>query len=67
MTRLLNVLNGFYDDINIQIGSNEQITNVILMLKEKYEGIELRDKVRSELEERGYDKDVIEEWVSFIE
>ena len=52
--RLINVLNGFYDDINI--GSNEQITNVILMLKEKYEGIELRDKSRSELEEK---KDMI--------
>ena len=67
MIRLLNVLNEFYDDINIQIGTDEQITNVILMLKEKYDGIELRDKVRCELEERGYDKDVIEEWISFIE
>jgi len=67
LTRLLNVLNGFYPDIQIQIGSNEQITNVILMLKEKYEGEELKEKVRMELKERGYEEDVIEEWVGFIE
>ena len=67
MTRLLNVLNGFYPDIQIQIGSNEQITNVILMLKDKYEGEELKEKVREELKERGYEESVIEEWISFIE
>ena len=67
MTRLLNVLNGFYPDIQIQIGSNEQITNVILMLKDKYEGEELKEKVREELKERGYEEQVIEEWISFIE
>ena len=67
LTRLLNVLNGFYPDIQIQIGSNEQITNVILMLKEKYDGDELKEKVRMKLKERGYEEDVIEEWVSFIE
>jgi len=67
LTRLLNVLNGFYPDIQIQIGSNEQITNVILMLKEKYEGEELKEKVRMELKERGYEEEVIEEWVGFIE
>ena len=67
LTRLLNVLNGFYPDIQIQIGSNEQITNVILMLKEKYEGDELKEKVRMEFKERGYEEEVIEEWISFIE
>ena len=67
MTRLLNVLNGYYDDIQIQIGSNEQITNVILMLKDKYEGEELKEKVRVELKERGYEESVIDEWISFIE
>ena len=67
MTRLLNVLNGFYPDIQLQIGSNEQITNVILMLKDKYEGEELKEKVRVELKERGYEESVIDEWISFIE
>ena len=61
------MLNGFYPDIQIQINSNEQITNVILMLKEKYEGDELKEEVRAELKEREYEEEVIEEWVGFIE
>ena len=67
MTRLINVLNGFYDDINIQIGSNEQISNIIIMLKEKYEGNELVKQVRDALEEREYDENTINEWLSFVE
>jgi len=67
MTRLVNVLNGFYDDINIHIGSNEQISNIILMLKEKYEGEELVSQVRSAMEERDYDEDIIEEWLVFLD
>ena len=37
------------------------------MLKDKYDGDELKEKVRKELKERGYEDEVIEEWVSFIE
>jgi len=67
MTRLVNVLNGFYDDISIQIGSNEQISNIIVMLKEKYEGDELVKQVRLAMEEREYDNETIEEWLTFVE
>jgi len=67
MTRLVNVLNGFYDDIIIQIGSNEQISNIILMLKECYEGKELVSQVRLAMEERDYDEDIIEEWLTYVE
>jgi len=67
MTRLVNVLNGFYGDISIQIGSNEQISNIIIMLKERYEGDELVKQVRLELEEREYDNETIEEWLTFVE
>ena len=66
MTRLVNVLNGFYDDITIHIGSNEQISNIIIMLKEKYEGDELVKQVRLEMEEREYDNETIEEWLGFL-
>ena len=31
MTRLVNVLNGYYDDIEIKIGTNEQISNIIVI------------------------------------
>ena len=37
------------------------------MLKDKYQGDELKEKVRMELKERGYEEKVIEEWVGFIE
>jgi len=67
MTRLVNVLNGFYDDITIQIGSNEQISNIILVLQKKYEGDELVKQVRLEMEERDYDKVTIEEWLTYVE
>jgi hypothetical protein len=67
MTRLVNVLNGFYDDITIQIGSNEQISNIIIMLKEKYEDKELVKQVRLAMEEREYDNETIEEWLTFVE
>ena len=66
LTRLVNVLNGYYDDINIQIGSNEQISNIIVMLQEKHEGDELVENVRKEMKEREYDNEVIEEWLTFI-
>ena len=67
MTRLVNVLNGFYDDIMIQIGSNEQISNIIVMLKEKYEGDELVKQVRLAMEEREYDNETIDEWLTYVE
>jgi len=66
MTRLVNVLNGFYDDISIQIGSNEQISNIIIMLKERYEGDELVKQVRLEMEEREYDNETTNEWLTYI-
>jgi Leucine-rich repeat (LRR) protein len=67
MTRLVNVLNGFYDDITIQISSNEQISNIIIMLKERYEGEELVKQVRMAMEERSYDEETIDEWLGFLE
>ena len=67
MTRLVNVLNGFYDDITIQIGSNEQISNIILMLQGKYKGDELVKQVREAMEEREYDENTIEEWLTYVE
>jgi len=66
MTRLVNVLNGFYDDITIQIGSNEQISNIIITLQKKYGGDELVKQVRLEMEEREYDEETIETWLGFL-
>ena len=43
LTRLLNTLVGFYSDIELQISDSEQITNIIMRLKNKFPcGEELR-------------------------
>ena len=71
LSRLVNVLNGFYDDVEITISANEQISNVILVLRSKH-GLkidddmtdEVKEKIRAELEERGYENDIIEVWLN---
>jgi Leucine-rich repeat (LRR) protein len=71
LSRLVNVLNGFYDDIRIEISANEQIANVILALRTQH-GLGANDDmtevvkeaIRKELAERGYEADIIEVWVN---
>jgi len=67
MTRLLNVLNGFFPDIEIHIGKNEQISNIIVILQSKFKGDLLKLKIKEELMERGYDQNIIDEWISYID
>jgi hypothetical protein len=73
ISRLINCLNGFDDDIKINISDNEQIgyiiSNVGGMLEKSnnYSVDEHRKIVKKELEERGYDNSIIEEWLSYIE
>ncbi len=66
MTRLLNVLVGFYDDIELQISDSEQITNIIISLKNKYNDEHLKDAVKKELLERQYSEAIINEWLEYI-
>ena len=66
LTRLLNCLTGFYDDIELQISDSEQITNIIVALKKKYDGDELVDKVKAELVDRQYYVEVINEWLEYL-
>ena len=72
LTRLLNCLNGFNNLIEIKISDNQQIGNIIVLLKNE---LELKNEytiekhkqmVISELKERGYDDSMIEEWVNYI-
>jgi Leucine-rich repeat (LRR) protein len=72
LTRLLNCLNGFNDLIEIKISDNQQIGNIIVLLKNE---LDLRNEytidkhkqlVEKELKERGYDDTMIEEWVNYI-
>jgi hypothetical protein len=57
---------GFYDDIELQISDSEQITNIIMGLKNKFADDQLKDAVRKELLERQYSETVINEWLDYI-
>ena len=68
MSRLVNCLNGFDDNIQITISDNEQIGNVIAQLKKKTNDVEeLKEMVKKELSTMGYGEKVIEEWIEYIE
>ena len=68
MSRLVNCLNGFDDNIQIMISNNEQIGNVIAQLKKKTNDVEkLKGMVKNELSMMGYDEKVISEWIEYIE
>jgi Leucine-rich repeat (LRR) protein len=72
MSRLINCLNGFDDNIVINISNNEQIGNIIILIKEKLLAennytIELhKEIVMKELYDRGYDKGIVNEWLDYI-
>jgi Leucine-rich repeat (LRR) protein len=73
MSRLINCLNGYDSRVSITMADNDQISNIIIIEKEKLEinghyDIEThKDNVRTAMEERGYAKETIEEWNSYIE
>jgi len=80
ITRLVNILSGFYEYININISENEQISAIILNITSKFNKnlvdvrdyekeyeyeYELKGLIIKELTERGYDKDTINKWCNF--
>ena len=73
MSRLINCLNGYDSRVSITMADNDQISNIIIIEKEKLEtesryNIEIhRDNVRLAMEERKYPLDIIDEWISYIE
>ena len=70
ISRLVNVLNGYYDDINIKISDNAQIGTIISVIKQQYKGNnvdELKELIRKELKERNIDEKVIDEWVEYVD
>ena len=73
MSRLINCLNGFDSLVSIQISENEQIGQIIALVKEQlektnaYNVTDHRNKVQQELIDRGYSVDTINEWIAFIE
>jgi hypothetical protein len=76
LSRLINCLNGFDERVQIKIADNNQIANIIIMIKNKYEVFNknkhidlqvVKDEVIKEMTERGYDQDTINQWTEYIE
>jgi hypothetical protein len=68
MSRLVNSLNGFDPNVQIKIADNEQIANVILQIKNKYQDIEIiKAEVNKRLIELGYDNETIDSWMEHID
>ncbi|NCW90370.1 MAG: leucine-rich repeat domain-containing protein, partial [Rhodocyclales bacterium] len=73
ITRLVNTLTGFDPNVSIQILPNEQISNVIIAVKERLDNknnysVEEHKRIAAEeLLERGYEKEVISLWLDNIE
>jgi hypothetical protein len=69
LSRLIGVLSGYHEAVNINISHNEQIGNVIIKLKQKLGTIQIDYFVNifeNELKERGYENEVIEEWKVYV-
>ena len=66
LTRLLNTLVSFYNDIELQISDSEQITNIIMVLKNNFLEDQLMLVVKKELFERQYSESIINEWFDYI-
>ena len=68
LSRLINCLNGFSDKVSIQISTNEEISNIIIVLKNKItDTYELKKAIEIEMTERGYDKETIDIWIGYVE
>ena len=70
ISRLINVLNGFDEHIEIHIADNEQIGNIISIIRnnlgEDYEENEFKRRIRDELTMRQYSEETINEWIDNI-
>ena len=63
ITRIVNVLNGYYDDIKIGVSENEQIGTIISKMVS--DGKE-KNEIENELLERGIEKEVVDEWLAHM-
>ena len=69
ITRLVNTLSGFVPEVEIKISDNEQISNLVIVTKDKiipYNSDEHKSLFQKEMEERGYSQDIINEWISYL-
>jgi hypothetical protein len=68
LSRLVNCLNGFDSRVTIKISDTQEILNIIIQIRNKYDDVDKqKEEVTRELLERGFDKNVIDEYVIYLE
>jgi hypothetical protein len=68
ISRLINCLSGFSNKVSINISTSEEISNIIVLLRNKIEDIdELKEAVAKEMISRGYNKETIDTWIGYID
>jgi hypothetical protein len=68
LSRLVNSLNGFDPRVFVRISDSQEISNVIISIKQKTDNLEEQWKIaKSELAERGYSSEMIDEWLAYLE
>jgi len=68
ITRLVNCLNGFDTDVIINISDNEQLSNLMVLINNKYDNIEdKKQELVKAMKERGFSQEKIDEWVGYID
>lgn len=68
LSRLVNTLNGYDERVSVKIADSQQISNLISTIRKKTNNVEeQRQLVEKELLERGYNQQVISEWLSYLE
>ena len=68
LSRLINTLNGFDSRVSIKISDSSEISNIIIMAKNRYVNInDQKTHIIKELKERKYTDDIINEWISYLE
>jgi hypothetical protein len=70
ITRLVNTLSGFDPDVSITITENEQLSNLVMLTKEKivpYDLVRHRALFMEEAQQRQYSSQTIEEWLKYLE
>ena len=71
MSRLVNCLNGFDNNISVTISSNEQLSTIVLLIKEKlglaYTVEEHKRLLELEMKDREYTEEVIQEWLTYLD
>jgi Leucine-rich repeat (LRR) protein len=68
LSRLVNCLCGFDPRVVVQISENQEIANLIISIRQKYDQLDQQiEMVRKEMTERGYDRDTIDLWIGYLE